>query len=377
MTTFLVLCSYRLIPALAMLIGMALATRKTASAELTARQIVDRYITVRGGHEKIRAVRTLILRGPARPDGKPGRFMARARPYYFVVGEPTSPTRRFAEGFDGSAWEFYADPGVVLRTTDAPAAATHHTAYFDDPVVNSLEPGWTVELVGAETIGDRPTYWLRITFPDGFQSDRFVDKETFLVIADRKVAPIHAFGAAVPTETRISDYRDLEGALFPMRFDEFEIATGDYLEDMSGGWETVEVNVTLPLDYFSPPAEPQTPIVRLLNAIFAARFFPQEALGWYCDFRSNPATSTIDTEAGVEAVGYHCLKNGAVETGVLLLEATVRDYPGSAAAHFGLGRAYRAMEREQKAIAHFREALALDPTYKKAADALAQATGKK
>lgn len=333
-------------------------------------EIVERYIDARGGIERIRSVRTLILRGPPRPNGRPGRFMARARPFYFLVGEP-SPTREYAEGFDGSAWEFYADPGLVLRTTDAPAAASRHTGYFDDPLVSSLDPGWKIERMGTEEIGGRPAHWLRATYPDGFQNDVFVDMETWLISAYRKAAPIHAFGEAVETETRVGDWRSLNGALFPMRFDEYVIATGEPLGDLGGGWLTAEVNAPLPLDYFSPPSEPETPLARMLNAVFMTRSLPQEALAWYRDFRANPETAGIDTEAGIEALGYQCLKNGAVETGVLLLEANLADYPDSADAHFGLGRAYRAAGREADAVERFRAALAIDPTHRRAAEEMA------
>lgn len=336
----------------------------------TPQEIVQEYIVARGGLERIRAVRTLVLHGPRRPDGRPGRWMARARPGYFLVGEP-GPDRDFAEGFDGAAWEYYRDPGLVLRTSHAPAAASRHTAYFDDALVNSLQPGWRLELLGSERIGGRAAWWLRATLPDSVQTDLFVDRESHLLIATRKAAPIHAFGQAVETETRVSDYRNLNGALFPMRFDEYVIATGQPLHDLSGGWDSIEVNVELPLDFFSPPREPATPLARMLNGAFAARAIPTDALRWYDDFRTAPATAGSDTEAGIEALGYQCLKNGAVATGVLLLQRNVDAYPRSAAAHFGLGRAYRTAGEEGKAGKEFREALRLDPGYTRAADALA------
>lgn len=356
------------------LLALTLALASPLAAQtpdsLDPARIVARYVEARGGLERIRSVRTLVLRGPPRPDGRPGRFMARARPFYFLVGEP-GPGRTFAEGFDGASWEYYANPGLVLRTSGAPAAASRHTAYFDDPLIRSLEPGWTVERLGAESIGGRPAHWLGVTYPDGFRSDVFVDMETWLIVAYRKAAPIHAFGAAVETETRVSDWRALNGALFPMRFDEHVIATGELLDDLSGGWATAEVNVPLPLDWFSPPPEPESPLARMLNAAFRARAFPHEALEWYRDFRADPATAGIDTAAGMEPLGYQCLKSGAVETAVLLLEANLADHPDSADARFGLGRAYRAAGREAEAVAEFRAALAFDPEHRRAAEALA------
>jgi hypothetical protein len=331
----------------------------------TAREIVDRYVAARGGRARIQAVRSIVLRAP-------GRFMARARPYYWMVGEP-GPNRTYAEGNDGSPWEYLGDHGLVLRTTGAPAAAARHTSYFDDALASSLEPGWQVELAGSEDIGGREAWRLRVTFPDGFQTDEFVDTRTFLRIGNRKVAPVHAFGAGTATETRISDYREVKGALFPMTFREFVIATGQPLDDMSGTWTSAEANVALPPGYFSPPPPGDTPLARMLNAAFAARAIPTDALGWYRDFRSDPATAGIDTAAGVEAVGYQCLKNEAVPAGVMLLEANLRDHPASPAAHFGLGRAYRAAGREADAVAQFRRALELDPGHQRAKEALARA----
>lgn len=348
---------------------LLLASPLRAQVPAEASDVVQRYIEARGGLEAIRSVRALILRGEPRPDGRPGRFMARARPFYFLVGEP-SPDRSYAEGFDGAAWEYYADPGLVLRTTGAPAAASRHTAYFDDPLVSSLGPGWSLELLGTEPIAGRPAYRIQATYPDSFQQDVFIDAETWLVVAYRKAAPIHAFGERVETETRVSDWRDLKGALFPMRFDEYVIATGEPLGDLGGGWATVEVNPDLPVEYFSPPPEPRTPLARMLNAVFLARFGPEEALAWYEDFRRNPATASIDTEAGIESVAYQCLKTGAVDAAVLLLEANLAEHPDSADAHFGLGRAYRAVGREAEAVEEFRAALAIDPEHRRAQEAL-------
>lgn len=109
-----------------------LAQPGVSSKGITAQEIVQRYVTARGGLEHLKAVRTLVLTGPPRPNGKPGRRMIRARPFYFTIG---------AEGNDGSPWEGYDEFGLRARVTHAPGAALRHTAYFDDALVMSLEPG--------------------------------------------------------------------------------------------------------------------------------------------------------------------------------------------------------------------------------------------
>ncbi len=348
--------------------GLILNTRKAgaqavaASGSITAQEIIQHYIAVRGGLERLRAIRTLLLRGPARPDGRPGRQMIRARPFYFTIG---------TEGNDGSPWEGYDEYGLRTRVTHAPAAALRHTAYFDDPLIMSLEPGWRIELTGSETIDGKDAYRLRVVFPDEWVNELFVDKHSWLLIARRFTAPFHAFGEAVTTQTLIGDYREINGVLFPTRYDEYDLATGALL----GGaeWATVEANVALSPNTFLPPLVPDTPLARMINAVFAARFIPADALGWYHDFRTNPATVGMDSEGAIESVGYQCLKNGAITTGLALLEENLQAHPQSAAAHFGLGRAYRAAGREEEALTQFHTALQIDSSFQAAKDAIASA----
>lgn len=343
-------------------VGLA-AQSVAAPAPITAQAIVQRYIAARGGLDKLRAIRTLVFRGPPRPNGRAGRQILRARPFYLNVG---------AEGNDGTPWEAYDEFGLQPRVTDAPGAALRHTAYFDDPLVMTLEPGWNVELTGSERIGDRDAWRLRVTYPDGFVNESFVDKTTWLLIGRRFTAPVHAFGASVTSQAIIGDYRPVHGVLFPFELRETDLATGH--EQDAFTWQAIEANVALDYAAFSPPARAATPVSRLVNGIFASRHVTADALGWYHDFLRDPATASVDVEAAIESVGYECLKNGAVPTGMALLEENLRAHPASARAHFGVGRAYRAAGREADALAQFREALRLDPGLEAARQALASRT---
>ena len=340
----------------------ASAQSLSASPQISAHEIVERYIAARGGLEKIRAIRTLVFRGPPRANGKPGRQMLRARPFYLSIG---------SEGNDGSAWEAYDEFGLQPRVTDAPGNALRHTAYFDDALVMSLEPGWSVELTGSERIGDRDAWRLRVVYPDGFVTESFVDKTSWLVIARRVTAPVHAFGGGVTTLAMIGDYRMVNGVLFPYSLAERELATGEMLD--SSAWQSIEANIPIPMERFSPPPRVDTPVSRMINGVFASRHVTADALGWYHDFLRDPATSGIDAEAAIESVGYECLKNGAVATGLALLEENLRAHPSSARAHFGVGRAYRAAGRDADARAQFEEALHIEPGFAAARDALTRA----
>ena len=337
-----------------------LAQTPSSGAAPTAQEIVRRYIDARGGLEKLRAIRTLVFKGPPRPNGRPGRQILRARPFYFSIG---------GEGNDGSPWEAYDEFGLRPRVTDAPGAALRHTAYFDDPLVMTLEPGWNLELTGTERIADRDTWRLRVTYPDGFVSESFVDRETWLLVGRRITAPVHAFGASVTSESIVGDYRPVNDVLFPFSLREVDLATGEQMDAFT--WQSIEANAPLDLAVFSPPPPPAAPVSRLVNAIFASRHVTADALGWYRDFLRNPATASIEIRAAIESVAYECLKNGGIATGTALLEENLRAHPTSASAHFGVGRAYRAAGREADALRSFREALRIDPGLRPARDAIA------
>ena len=226
-----------------------------------------------------------------------------------------------------------------------------------------------MELTGSERIDDRDAWRLRVVYPDGFVNESFVDKTTWLLVARRFTAPVHAFGASATSQAVIGDYRPVNGVLFPFSLREVDLATGAVMDAFT--WEAIDANV--PLDYavFSPPPRAPTPVSRLVNGIFASRHVTADALGWYHDFLRDPATAGIDIEAAIESVGYECLKNGAVATGTALLEENLRAHPASARAHFGVGRAYRAAGREADAMERFREALRLDPGLEEAKRAIA------
>lgn len=348
--------------------GEARSSQTTETQTITVSEIVDRYIEARGGRDALQRIHMLQWRMPPREDGRPVPVMTKKRPFYFVIGE-LEGERDYAEGNDGTPWEYYANPGLVIRTTDAPAAATRHTAYFDDGLIMSQTPGWDAELQGREQIGDREAYRILVTYPDGYETLTFVDVETFLIIAARATAPVHAFGDPVTSQTRIGGYVDVSGVLYPTVYEEVEIATGRLL-NRGTPWASITANLDFPDEVFAPPPAPDTPLARMLNAAYAARAIPSNSLGWYRAFRENPATAGIDTQYGIEVVGYQCLKNGAIETGIVLLEANLDEHPDSPSALFGLGRAYRTADREDEAVRLFERALEIDPEYQRALDAL-------
>lgn len=331
-------------------------------------QIVERHIEALGGREKIAAVHSVVQHLVYREGSfvLPDAFIARMRPYYKTIGDPKDKSVDVNEGYDGSAWEYYADPGVVIRTVGAAAAAGRHGTEIMDSLVDYKSLGTQIDVIGPETFGSSPAYKIHITLADGFEKDLFVDQQSFLIIGDRRSAPIHAFGAPVNSENRIGEYRPVNGVLFPYEIREIEIATGKELN--SNTVQSLVVNKDFDASFFSPPQYVRTPLQQMLEQLYMERADPACVMWTYRGFRT--ANPNVDTREGIEFIGYQMVKMSDFKGAIALLTTNAADYPQAASAQFGLGRAFKAAGDIENARAHFQKALEIDPNFKKASEGL-------
>jgi hypothetical protein len=359
---------------LAILAGVLLACANASAATPlpSADEIIARHCAARGGVDRLRALHSIVSYGTYREAGddqsKPDSVMALMRPYYKLVGDPDHPSKDFSEGWDGAAWEFYGDPGIVLRTVGAASAATRHHASLDGPLLDYRLHGSDVSLQGLDAVSGHPAYRLRVRMSDGSEEDELVDAENWMLVGQRRVAKIHAFGADVATETRFSDFRPVDGITFAFRTQEVEIASGKVLNESVTS--KMVLDRTLDPLSFSPPIFQRTELQRFLELLFGERDDAQAVLWTYADFRRGHPD--VETDVGIQVIGYQMLKMGEPAASVALLEQNVRDYPASSGAAFGLGRAYNAVNRVADSRTQLDNALLLDPKNERARKLLQQ-----
>jgi hypothetical protein len=332
--------------------------------------VVDRFIDAIGGSAAIDSIDNLVYSNGTyaeddfTSDGN--ATMSLARPWFKLVGDKARPDS-YMEGYDGAAWEWYPDPGVVLRTTGAASAAIRHYAGVEHPLVDYRQKGSVAELLGESELDDRPVQVVRLSRRDGFTEQFYLDRETGLVIASGAAAPIHAFGAEVSQVTRITDYRDVGGMQVPHRFVSTEVPSGHELSSMQ--WGRIEANRALPADWFAPPDLERTPLQQFIENLFGQRSDVDALLWTFHAFRdANPG---VDTETAVNFAGYQVLKMGEVDTAIALLTENVAAYPDRAGARFELGRAFDIAGDLAKARKTYGEALDIDPEHERAKRALA------
>jgi len=255
-----------------------------------------------------------------------------------------------------------------VRTVGAAADATRHAAAFDDPLVDHARRNIRLTLEAPETVRGTKEYTVRTVLADGFTEDLYVNPTTWMIDAEKRVVPMHAFGKRYTTIDALSDYRPEGGVMRAHRFKEIDEETDATLTESSV--THVEINPSLPLSIFSPPIWDRTPLQQMIQRIYDERDEARSVLATYRDFTQLVEIHSAAVGDAVDFVGYQCLKMGHSETAVLLLEQNVADHPNSARAHFGLGRAYQAAGKLAEAKMQYQRALAIDPKYKRATDAL-------
>ncbi|HEY5093923.1 MAG TPA: hypothetical protein VII69_02270 [Candidatus Eremiobacteraceae bacterium] len=337
------------------------------SAPQTAANIAQRHVAAIGGHDRAAALTSLSYTGVYRE----GDFTLAAsqtymRPYYETVDPHLDPAIR--EGDDGRPWEYYAEYGVVLRTFGAPGMATTHASEFDDSLVDADAKGTHIALAGTAEIQGRPAFDILVTLRDDFAKHLYIDQTTYLIVASRQTAKVHAFGSRVTSQTLFGGYRRVAGVLLPTTSREVDLATGRELNRLT--WTNVVANRPISISAFSPPRFTRTPLSALLEDLYDHRDDARYDAQAYESFRRRAAG--VNTESAIEFIGYQILKTGVSASAIALLSKNAREYPRSADAQFGLGRAYRTAGLSRLAVAAFRQALRLKPNGARARDALKQ-----
>ena len=95
--------------------------------------------------------------------------------------------RVYSEGLqDGQAWQWTPGDGVTVQDVQAAAALRHG---IDLPgrfltLLEAREQGAALTLLGKVSFQDRRQWKLRLTLPDGFSRDYFIDSKSARVVRD-------------------------------------------------------------------------------------------------------------------------------------------------------------------------------------------------
>lgn len=226
--------------------------------------------------------------------------------------------------------------------------------------VDYQQKGYQLRFAGAEKVGERPAWVVRITPRDCQERLFYFDQQTYMPLADRMLYNVHARGKAVDQLHVMTDYREVNGVKMPFRGEERNYKTGELIS--AGEWEKIEANTVTDGSIFVPPAVHPGPGTKLvLEMLEVSETKPASTvLAMYREFRSRPENRSVDMASDLTFLGYELLKADRYDSAIPVMQWLVEQYP-TADAYDSLGDAYAQKGDKAQAIAAYRKAVELDP----------------
>jgi len=204
----------------AVFIGLLLAAQ--ALAGQTADELVAKYIEARGGMQRIKSLQSMKMTGTM----STGQVEI---PITMLMKRPNLVRMEFevqgltgVRAFDGqNGWALMPFLGTPDPTpiTGSELAELADQSDIDGGLVDYKAKGNQVEFEGKEKADGVDAYKLKLTRKNGDVETLYLDAVTYLQIREEGKHTIH--GTQKDFETKISDYRDVEGLKFP-----FSIVSG-------------------------------------------------------------------------------------------------------------------------------------------------------
>ena len=180
--------------------------------------IIDQYITARGGQEKLTSIKSLYLEGTrdmmgnevqvkvTKVDGKLNRVD-------FEIGGNTGYTIITPD----KGWTY-----IPMRSDKVDEIPAERLKTMQDqldiagPLVDYAAKGYKAVLQGKEAIKDKEAWKIQVTNNSGKDITYYIDTKTNLLVQSRQMAEGGRRNGG-PTEviTDFSDYKDFDGVMFP------------------------------------------------------------------------------------------------------------------------------------------------------------------
>jgi hypothetical protein len=232
---------------------------RTAGAELTLQQILDRHATARGGAEAWHKIQTMawtghIESGPGGISKHPFLMLFR-RPEatrFEVLGEG----QRSVRVFDGAmGWKQRPSPQGTFDVKEYSAEEirfARDAGGLDGPLLDPTAKGISIALEGIGSVEGRRAYHLKLTLPSGQRRDDWIDAENFLELRyDR--ATHNAVGAPGIVSVYLRNYQTVDGLVMPLVIETGGQASRDPDKMII---EKVALNPTLDNTKFTSPTGP-------------------------------------------------------------------------------------------------------------------------
>lgn len=223
----------------------------------TVDQLLAKNYAARGGLDKIRAVKSIVITG--RLEAGPGveaPFTIRLKRPNRLAMEFTAQGMTAKQVYDGkSGWQIMPFNGQIdpqpMSSDDLKDA--EEQADMDGPLVDYKKKGNQIELVGKEDVDGSSAYKLKVTLKNGDVQYQYLDAASFLEVKEEGKRTVQ--GAERDIATKVGDYKEVQGLYFPFTQ---ESSIKDTPTRQRVTVENIELNVPVDDAIFKMP-EPVAP----------------------------------------------------------------------------------------------------------------------
>jgi hypothetical protein len=192
-----------------------------APTALTAEQIVDKSVEVRGGLQAWRKIATIIWAGHLESERSPVPSLPfqleekRPGKSRFEITEPSQRSLRVFNGVGGWKMRFGQDGRPEIKQFTAQEVSyARSTPGLEGPLIDFRARGSTVELEGTEELEGKMSYRIGVRLATGELQTVWVDSKSFL--EDRYDRTVYnATGAKGTVSVRVREYKEVEGLAAP------------------------------------------------------------------------------------------------------------------------------------------------------------------
>lgn len=229
------------------------------AAAQTADEIVKKALDARGGIEKIKAVQSERISGHVSfGQGAEGTFVVELKRPLKMHAEITIEGQKIIRVYDGKSSGWMVNPYLPSKEVQplSPDDLKNipDESDFDGPLVDYKAKGNQVELIGKESLDDKPVYRLKLTNKNGDVRSYFFDAATFLLV---KWEGVRKNGEQeIPWESFFSEFREVRGLKYPFRIDQG--SPGTELKQTLNA-EKIEIDPQIDDSRFAKPVSTEAP----------------------------------------------------------------------------------------------------------------------
>ena len=228
--------------------AVALLLAAPAARAQTVDEIIAKNLEAKGGVEKLKSTESVRMTGTATVQGNALPVTTLSKRPNLMRNEIDMGGQKMTQGFDGTSM-WIAMPGIPAQEVPPgpQVEILKRQSQFDPVFIDYKERGTTIELKGKVAEGGKDAYHLVVTPKEGPVAHYYLDAATGLEM--RTVIEINDPQMKGTMETRLSDYRTVDGRVVP--FSIVHVVNGNTAAEMK--FEKIEFNVTVDDALFKMP----------------------------------------------------------------------------------------------------------------------------